>query len=160
MAFIAAHGSVLLNANRNTVLKQILTVGLVIGVGYGIAFGLVNTALTGIGAGLVAGFTIALGAGTMTARGRWVILARIWLPLTGWLPRELDAFVPDACAREVPRHVGAVYQFRHAQLRDRLCRTADSPPERILHRTANGNANGNPDRLCDAADTDDDGQLC
>ncbi|MER6049207.1 hypothetical protein ABT168_17415 [Streptomyces sp. NPDC001793] len=69
-AFIAAHGSVLLNANRNTVLKQILTIGLVIGVGYGIAFGLVNTALTGIGAGLVAGFTIALGAGTMAARGR------------------------------------------------------------------------------------------
>ncbi|WP_102925368.1 NACHT domain-containing protein [Streptomyces noursei] len=145
----------LLNTNRATVLKQLLTVGLVIGSGYGIMFGLdpSHSALGGLGAGLAAGSMIAFGVGTMTAWGRWVVLARIWLPLTGWLPRDLDAFLQDAYERGVLRQVGTVYQFRHAQLRDHLCRTADTPPERILHRTDNGNLN----RPSDAADTDDHG---
>ncbi|WP_051877562.1 hypothetical protein [Streptomyces natalensis] len=143
----------LLNTNRATVLKQILTIGLVIGSGYGITFGLANSALTGLGAGLVAGSVIALGAGTMTAWGRWVILARIWLPLTGWLPRDLDAFLQDACERRVLRQVGTVYQFRHAQLRDHLCATTDTRPERILHRIGDGNL----DRPFDVADTDGHG---
>ncbi|MYT34349.1 MULTISPECIES: XRE family transcriptional regulator [unclassified Streptomyces] len=148
--------SVLLNTNRATVLKQILTIGLVIGSGYGILFGLVvNSAVFGLGAGLVAGSMIALGVGTMTAWGRWVVLARIWLPLSGWLPRDLDAFLQDACERKVLRQVGTVYQFRHAQLRDHLCATTDTPPERILHRT--GNDNGNLDRPFDTADTDSHG---
>ncbi|MGD3110650.1 NACHT domain-containing protein [Streptomyces sp. YGL11-2] len=145
--------SVLLNTNRATVLKQLLTVGLVIGSGYGIMFGLTSNSLAGIGAGLVAGSMIALGVGTMTAWGRWVVLARIWLPLTGWLPRDLDAFLQDAYERGVLRRVGTVYQFRHAQLRDHLCATADTPPERILHRTDNGNL----DRPFDVADTDGHG---
>lgn len=127
---------VLLNTNRTTVLKQMLTIVLVIGSGYGIMFGLADSALTGLGAGLVAGSMIALGVGTMTAWGRWVVLARIWLPLTGWLPRDLDAFLQDAYARGILRQVGAVYQFRHARLRDHLCGITDTPPERILHRTA------------------------
>ncbi|UJB45195.1 NACHT domain-containing protein [Streptomyces sp. A1-5] len=127
--------SVLLNTNRATVLKQMLTVGLVIGSGYGTMFGLTSNALYGLGAGLTAGSMIVLGVGTMTAWGRWVVLARIWLPLTGWLPKDLDAFLQDAYERGVLRQVGTVYQFRHAQLRDHLCRTADTPPERILHRT-------------------------
>ncbi|GGU75115.1 hypothetical protein GCM10010211_46370 [Streptomyces albospinus] len=113
--------SYLLNTNRTTVLKQMLTIGLVIGSGYGIMFGLANSALTGLGAGLVAGSMIALGAATMTAWGRWVVLARIWLPLTGRLPRDLDAFLQDAYARGILRQVGVVYQFRHVQLRDHLC---------------------------------------
>lgn len=129
--------SVLLNTNRTTVLKQILTIGLMIGSGYGITFGAFsNSALAGLGAGLVAGSMIALGVGTMTAWGRWVVLARIWLPLTGWLPRDLDAFLQDAYARGILRKVGAVYQFRHARLRDHLCGITDTPPEHILHRAA------------------------
>ncbi|MGW7574125.1 NACHT domain-containing protein [Streptomyces sp. NPDC054765] len=146
--------SVLLNTNRATVLKQILTIGLVIGSGYGIVFGLAtNSALAGLGAGLAAGSVIALGVGTMTAWGRWVVLARIWLPLTGWLPRDLDAFLQDAYERGILRQVGTVYQFRHARLRDHLCATAGTPPERILHRT------GNLDRLFNVADTDGDGYV-
>ncbi|MFB7631084.1 NACHT domain-containing protein [Streptomyces sp. NPDC056149] len=149
-----AHPSVLLNTNRATVLKQTLTIGLAVGTGYGIIFGAASpTALVGIGAGLVAAFVIALGVGTMTAWGRWVVLARIWLPLSGWLPRDLDAFLQDACKREVLRQVGTVYQFRHARLRDHLCATADAPPERILHRTSN------LDRLFNVADTDGDGYV-
>ncbi|WEB44392.1 hypothetical protein MOV08_37255 [Streptomyces yunnanensis] len=143
----------LLNTNRATVLKQILAVGLVLGPGYGIAFGLTNTLLTGTGAGLVAGTMVAIGVGTMTAWGRWVVLARIWLPLTGWLPRDVDAFLRDACEREILRQVGTVYQFRHAQLRDHLCATAGTPPARIVHRI------GGLDRLFDVADTDGDGYV-
>ncbi|GGX25466.1 NACHT domain-containing protein [Streptomyces noursei] len=149
-----AHPSDLLNTNRATVLKQTLTIGLVIGAGYGIIFGLAtNSALSGLGAGLAAASVIALGVGTMTAWGRWVVLARIWLPLAGWLPRDLDAFLQDACKREVLRQVGTVYQFRHAQLRDHLCATADTPPERIVHRTSN------LDRLFNVTDTDGDGYV-
>ncbi|KUL51955.1 hypothetical protein ADL22_05805 [Streptomyces sp. NRRL F-4489] len=144
----------LLNTNRATVLKQTLTIGLVTGSGYGTVFGIAShSALAGLGAGLVAGTMIAIGAGTMTAWGRWVVLARIWLPLTGWLPRDLDAFLRDACERQVLRQVGTVYQFRHAQLRDHLYATAGTPPETVLHRT------GNLDRLFAVADTDGDGYV-
>ncbi|MFJ5675547.1 NACHT domain-containing protein [Streptomyces sp. NPDC093097] len=145
--------SVLLNKNRATVLKQMLTIGLVMGSGYGMAFGLANSAPAGLGAGLVAGCVIVIGAATMTAWGRWVVLARIWLPLSGWLPRDLDAFLQDACERKVLRQVGTVYQFRHARLRDHLCKTAGTLPERILHRTDNVN----PDRPPDVTDTDGHG---
>ncbi|MDF3300178.1 NACHT domain-containing protein [Streptomyces tropicalis] len=112
--------SILLHTSRTTVLKQLLTIALVIGSGYGIVFGLASSAVAGLGAGWVAGSVIALGTGTMTAWGRWAVLARMWLPLTGRLPRDLDAFLQDAYERGVLRRVGAVYQFRHAQLRDRL----------------------------------------
>ncbi|MFE6690445.1 hypothetical protein ACFVFQ_28745 [Streptomyces sp. NPDC057743] len=148
-----AHPSVLLNTNRATVLKQTLTIGFVVGSGYGIFFGLVTTALGGLGAGLAAGCVIALGIGTMTAWGRWVVLARIWLPLSGWLPRDLDAFLRDACKREVLRQVGTVYQFRHAKLRDHLCATTNTPPERILYRTSS------LDRLFNVVDADGDGHV-
>ncbi|MFK0295106.1 EF-hand domain-containing protein [Streptomyces sp. NPDC090442] len=143
----------LLNTNRATVLKQLLTIGLVVGAGYGIAFGLVTNALAGLGAGLAAGCVIALGVGTMTAWGRWVVLARIWLPLGGWLPRDIDAFLQDAYQRGILRRSGAVYQFRHALLQEHLRETADTPPERVLHRTSN------LDRLFNVADTDGDGYV-
>ncbi len=149
----SAHPPDLLNTNRATVLKQLLTVGLVIGIGWGVVFGAASrSALAGAGAGLVSGVMIALGTGTMTAWGRWVVLARIWLPLSGWLPTDLDAFLQDAWKRNILRRVGAVYQFRHAQLRDHLATTVGTPPERVLHRV-------NLDLLFDAADTDHDGYV-
>jgi hypothetical protein len=113
--------SILLDTNRATVLKQITTVGLVIGTGYGTTFALMsNSALAGLGAGLVAGTMVALGVGTMTAWGRWVVLAQTWLPLAGRLPRDLDAFLQDSYSRGVLRREGAVYQFRHARLQKHL----------------------------------------
>ena len=113
--------SFLLDTNRATVLKQITAVGLVIGTGYGTMFGLMsNSALAGLGAGLVAGYMVALGVGTMTTWGRWVVLAQIWLPLAGRLPRDLDAFLQDSYARGVLRREGAVFQFRHARLQEHL----------------------------------------
>ncbi|MFF3455033.1 NACHT domain-containing protein [Streptomyces sp. NPDC002730] len=112
--------SALLNTNRTTVLTQLLAVGLVIGFGYGITIGLVNGFVVGLSVGLAAGLAVALGVGTLTAWGRWVLLARIWLPLTGRLPWAVNAFLDDAYQRGVLRQAGAVYQFRHARLRDRL----------------------------------------
>ncbi|MFE4589033.1 NACHT domain-containing protein [Streptomyces laurentii] len=111
----------LLNTNRATVLKQLVTVGLVIGVGHGTLFGIAyDSALNGIGAGLAAGAAVALGIGSMTAWGRWVILGRIWLRLTGRVPSDLDAFLRDAYARGVLRRQGAAYQFRHERLQKHL----------------------------------------
>ena len=52
--------------------------------------------------------------------GRWLVFARLWLPLTGRLPWRLQRFLDDAYNRGVLRQAGAVYQFRHARLRDYL----------------------------------------
>jgi hypothetical protein len=57
---------------------------------------------------------------SVTAWGQWVILSRIWLPLTGRLPWALLTFLDDAHKRGVLRQAGAVYQFRHARLQDHL----------------------------------------
>nr|WP_109781569.1 helix-turn-helix domain-containing protein [Streptomyces sp. CG 926] len=55
-----------------------------------------------------------------TAWGQWLLLTRIWLPLTGRLPWATIAFLEDAYRRGVLRQVGAVYQFRHARLQRHL----------------------------------------
>jgi hypothetical protein len=112
--------SALLHTNRTTVLAQMLAVGLPLGLGFGIVVALVNGFALGITSGLAAGLTVALGVGTLTAWGRWVVLVRLWLPLTGRLPWAVNAFLDDAYQRGVLRQAGAVYQFRHARLRDRL----------------------------------------
>ncbi|RXS81146.1 NACHT domain-containing protein [Streptomyces sp. TM32] len=110
----------LLNTNRTTVLAQVLAVGLVLGLGYGIVVTLVNGFALGVTSGIGGGLAMGLGLSTLTAWGRWVVLVRIWLPLTGQLPREVNAFLDDAYELGVLRQAGAVYQFRHARLRDRL----------------------------------------
>lgn len=73
------------------------------------AFGLIG----GLGGGLAYALC-------MTAWGRWLVFARVWLPLTGRLPWALLAFLEDAYRRGVLRRAGAVYQFRHARLQDHL----------------------------------------
>lgn len=55
-----------------------------------------------------------------TAWGRWVVIGRLWLPLTRRLPWNLHSFLDDACNRAVLRQTGAVYEFRHLALRDNL----------------------------------------
>ncbi|MGW7098881.1 helix-turn-helix domain-containing protein [Streptomyces sp. NPDC054838] len=57
---------------------------------------------------------------TFTAWGQWVVLARVWLPLTGRLPWDPAAFLDDAYRRGVLRQTGAVYQFRHVRLQHHL----------------------------------------
>lgn len=118
--------SVLLDRNRTTVLTEMFALAMVVGLGYGALNGLFNgprAALEGITVGL------AIGGGlcTLTAWGRWVVLVRVWLPLTGRLPWRVRAFLDDAYARGVLRQAGAVHQFRHARLRDRLAETYPQP---------------------------------
>lgn len=72
-------------------------------------------AVGGLGGGL--SYTLAF-----TAWGQWILLSRIWLPLTGRLPWAVTAFLDDAYRRGVLRQAGAVYQFRHARLQDHLSR--------------------------------------
>lgn len=75
----------------------------------------------GLALGAVGGVAGALSyALAFTAWGQWVLLARIWLPLTGRLPWATVAFLEDAYRRGVLRQVGAVYQFRHARLQRHL----------------------------------------
>ncbi|MFI8961883.1 helix-turn-helix domain-containing protein [Streptomyces sp. NPDC053493] len=58
-----------------------------------------------------------------TAWGRWIVLARFVLPLSGRLPWDPAAFLEDAYHRGVLRQTGAVYQFRHVRLQHHLGRT-------------------------------------
>jgi hypothetical protein len=67
--------------------------------------------------GFVWGFVVRL---STDAWGRWLILSRVWLPMTGRLPWALTAFLDDAHQRGMLRQAGAVYQFRHARLQNHL----------------------------------------
>ncbi|MEG3628298.1 serine protease [Streptomyces poriticola] len=113
----------LLRANRTIVLVQVAAVGLVLGLGFGTAVTHFNGFAFGLPAGIGAGLAAAVGVGTLTAWGRWVVLVRLWLPLSRRLPWRVNAFLDDARARGVLRQTGAVYQFRHARLRDCLAET-------------------------------------
>jgi transcriptional regulator with XRE-family HTH domain len=129
----AANPVGLLATNRTTVVRQVLALAPMLMITITFGGGLVVTALQGLlgpliwepwGAlaiGTVGGLTGALSyAFAFTAWGQWVILSRVWLPLTGKLPWSMVTFLDDAYRRGVLRQAGAVYQFRHARLQDHL----------------------------------------
>ncbi|HKS45793.1 MAG TPA: BTAD domain-containing putative transcriptional regulator [Amycolatopsis sp.] len=73
--------------------------------------------------GLTAGAVFGLAIGLTTALSRsWGVhlLSRAWLALRGQTPMRLNRFLEDAHRRGVLRQTGALYQFRHARLHDRL----------------------------------------
>jgi hypothetical protein len=77
------------------------------------------------------GLVYALAAACFTAWYKFLI-ARLCLRLRGQLPWPFMAFLADMRYRGVLRQIGAVYQFRHARLQDRLttlagARTAQVP---------------------------------
>ncbi|MDH6124840.1 NACHT domain-containing protein [Kitasatospora sp. GP82] len=116
-----------LDTNRRNVVGRLLVWALVFGPVPGFIDGLTHGPVRGIEFGLVFGlegaFAGGLGYGlVLTAWGQWAALCRIWLPLTGRLPWALVAFLDDAHERGVLRQAGAVYQFRHARVEDRLSR--------------------------------------
>ncbi|GAA3386296.1 helix-turn-helix domain-containing protein [Streptomyces racemochromogenes] len=126
----------LLASNRTTAGRQFLILALAFTVA--IAFGghlivhLLRGALGplnwGVGENLFMGAAGGLGGAasyvlTFTAWGQWIVLARVWLPLTGRLPWNPAAFLDDAYHRGVLRQTGAVYQFRHVRLQHHLGRT-------------------------------------
>ncbi|GHF13230.1 hypothetical protein GCM10017786_54040 [Amycolatopsis deserti] len=131
----AADPGELLKINRTTVLLQALVfaptfgvtlalggvfvVGLLEGSLGPLVFGRTGALLWGFVGGIGGALAYVLG---LTAWGRWVVFARIWLPLTGRLPWAVSDFLDDAYRRGVLRRSGAVYQFRHARLHDHLSR--------------------------------------
>ncbi|MEV6998906.1 helix-turn-helix domain-containing protein [Streptomyces sp. NPDC093982] len=138
----------LLNTNRATVTTQLLvwapTFGAVVGFGSGAAIDLLQAPLgplvwtsdASLVLGVISGLGGALGyALTLTAWGQWLVLTRIWLPLTGRLPWAVITFLEDAYQRGVLRQAGAVYQFRHARLQHHLARRhRDQDRHRHRHR--------------------------
>ncbi|MFF2512657.1 helix-turn-helix domain-containing protein [Streptomyces sp. NPDC058086] len=131
----------LLNTNRGTVTTQLLvwapTFGAVVGFGAGAVVDLLQGPLgplvwspsAGLVLGTISGLGGALGyALTMTAWGQWLVLSRIWLPLTGRLPWAVVTFLDDAYRRGVLRQAGAVYQFRHARLQHHLAQAHPTLP--------------------------------
>lgn len=129
----AANPVGLLATNRTTVVRQALAVAPMLTIAIAFGGSLVVAALQGLlgpllwdplgglAIGAVGGLTGALSyAFAFTAWGQWVILSRMWLPLTGKLPWSMIAFLDDAYRRGVLRQAGAVYQFRHARLQDHL----------------------------------------
>ncbi|WP_330333301.1 helix-turn-helix domain-containing protein [Streptomyces sp. NBC_00536] len=129
----AATPTDLLAINRSVVVRQALFLApmltLVIAVGgrlitelfQGFLGPLAWPMADGLALGAVGGLAGALSyALAFTAWGQWVLLTRIWLPLTGRLPWATVAFLDDAYRRGVLRQVGAVYQFRHARLQRQL----------------------------------------
>ncbi|MEU1226085.1 helix-turn-helix transcriptional regulator [Streptomyces sp. NPDC005828] len=131
----AANPLSLLAENRATVLRQLLVLAplLTLAIAFGgrlvvlllngplgplhwsLADGLRIGATGGIGGALA--YTLAF-----TAWGRWLLLTRLWLPLTGKLPWDTAAFLDDAYHRGILRQSGAVYQFRHLRLQHHLGR--------------------------------------
>ncbi|MFD5536718.1 hypothetical protein ACFWIJ_02385 [Streptomyces sp. NPDC127079] len=121
----------LLRMNRRNVHAHIAVWALVFGFIAWFGGSFTETPLRSLQLGLVFGVEGAFGGGLgyglcLTAWGQWIALARIWLPLTGRLPWRLVTFLEDACERRALRRAGAVYQFRHARLRDHL--TEDPGP--------------------------------
>lgn len=92
-----------------------------------LAWALIFGSLLGLGMGLSEGADAALVAGLIGVLG--AVLANAWGGLVATrgyfalgrrLPWGLMAFLADAHRRGILRQVGAVYQFRHATIQDRL----------------------------------------
>ncbi|CAM5530975.1 NACHT domain-containing protein [Streptomyces abikoensis] len=95
----------------------------------GLRIGIAPALAFGFGAGLALALagrrSVHAQTGLAANAWGWFLLARTWFALRGKLPWRLMAFLDDAHRRGVLRQVGAVYQFRHARLQDRL-----APPPR------------------------------
>lgn len=95
--------------------------------GYGVAclvvggqvFTLSKHPMTAPTTGVLFGLGVGLAVFLSRSWGLFVV-TRLWLALRGHAPLRLMRFLDDAHRRGVLRQVGAVYQFRHARLQDRL----------------------------------------
>ncbi|WP_103342038.1 helix-turn-helix domain-containing protein [Amycolatopsis sp. CA-126428] len=136
----AASPGTLLRANRTTVLRQVLAFGPLLALAIAAGGRIVVELLQGVlgplawslTGGLVVGAVGGLGGAVayvfaFTAWGQWLVVSRVWLPLTGRLPWATAAFLDDAYRRGILRQAGAVYQFRHARLQDHLARAFEAP---------------------------------
>ncbi|MGW4650052.1 helix-turn-helix domain-containing protein [Kitasatospora sp. NPDC004289] len=139
----AATPAVLLASNRTTVGRQFLVLAPALTLAIALTGRLLVQLLRGsldrrleweFWDGLLIGAVGGLGGAAayllaFTAWGQWLLLARIWLPLTGRLPWDPAAFLDDAYQRGVLRQTGAVHQFRHLRLQHHLGgRCGRTPP--------------------------------
>ncbi|MEJ3749590.1 AAA family ATPase [Actinomycetes bacterium KLBMP 9797] len=81
----------------------------------GVAAWLANSSYIGLMAGMIVAVTVV----GVSAWSRFEA-ARAWLALTGQLPWAVMRFLRNARRVGLLRRVGAVYQFRHARLREQL----------------------------------------
>ena len=118
-------------ADRALNLIRAATIGLISGLAGGLATGFAaglgagpgDTATFGLMVGFNQGLTLGLAAGLAAGRHHaWMayVIATSRLALAGRLPRNLMSFLDDAHRLGLLRAVGPIYQFRHAELQDRL----------------------------------------
>jgi len=120
IAAAVSPASLLAVDRRKTLFSSAVAMSLVL-LGFliaGVATGQVGGGVIG---GVIYGLLLAVVVALlMNAWGRWLVLVRFWLPLTGRLPWPVVAFLDDACELGVLRQAGPVYQFRHARLQTYL----------------------------------------
>jgi len=132
--------------------------GAVIG---GLVFPRATDPVTAFAVGLVFGLAVGL---TMCLARAWgaSVVTRTWLAARGSTPLRLMRFLDDAHRRGVLRQVGAVYQFRHARLEERLAaRAAQSSGRSASPPGARGVKRRVPaaDRVLEVADPEQRGNM-
>lgn len=94
---------------------------LALGSAAAITFGLGGGLGVWIGVGIGAAIAVGLGTGFLQAAYGHFLIANCWLAMRRELPWRLMTFLADAHEKHgVLRQTGAVYQFRHAELQQRL----------------------------------------
>ncbi|WP_330275762.1 helix-turn-helix domain-containing protein [Lentzea sp. NBC_00516] len=145
-----------LKANRESALTQMVLGGLVFGLTAGLGsyvFG--DVIIDFAGSGRYTALNYALGVGainwitgslvylvTVSAWGHWLIIARLWLPLTGRLPWRLRTFLDDAYDRGVLRQSGPVWEFRHERLQRHLAEPVRGRADPAPHAVTSGRTRG------------------
>jgi hypothetical protein len=123
-------------ADPSTALARDRTTFLTMGSAAAITFGLGGGLGVWIGVGIGAAIAVGLGVSFLQAAYGRFLIARCWLALHHYLPWRLMGFLADAHQkRGVLRQVGAVYQFRHAELQRRLSNKTWLLPARYRQTT-------------------------
>jgi hypothetical protein len=124
----ASPGGVLIG-DRNVALANAATSFAVYGLPLGLLLGnYPDKNLAIVAAVLVGSLSALIVSITSTAWGRFA-LTRAYLASRGKVPWRLLTFLEDAHHRGALRQSGAVYQFRHSQLRDRLAQARGASDE-------------------------------
>jgi NACHT domain len=112
-----------LRDDRTAAVLRALVAGPVVAAGTGLATAFAYGPATGIGLGFAMAFafiTTDRMVGMTSTRWGSFTLVGTWLALRRELPWHLMAFLDDAYQRGVLRQSGALYQFRHVRLQQRL----------------------------------------
>ncbi|MGW5376451.1 hypothetical protein ACWESM_13480 [Nocardia sp. NPDC003999] len=105
---VANPSKMIANSRSQTIYYAVMT---------SLAHGVVLSFIINPWASVALGISTGIATGIVnSAWGRWAILTRGWLALTGKMPRLLVSFLDDAHRRGILRQSGAVYLFRHKQL--------------------------------------------